>query len=180
MYAFNLIFLGFLILSSVQASCSQEIIAPYNPNQVFLPEMNDIKARHSCTLTVTPIRRFKTIHNQCLPASEQGKCTEWADGRFYQITGQHIEFNGSAMSWPDQARRNPRRWIVSETPTAPSVAIFQPGIDGAGIGGHSAIVEYRFAAGDLCTTNWNAPTAARLSLLRVRHKPGMVYITLRR
>ncbi|KAI0219069.1 hypothetical protein L0F63_002263, partial [Massospora cicadina] len=106
--------------------------------EVLLPHMRDPKHTDSCALRTTPKRTFSSIINSCMPFEKKGQCTEWADGRYYQLTGHHMEFNGPAHSWPNLARLKPDEWVVSETPITPSVAIYPPGIYGAGPAGHAA------------------------------------------
>ncbi|KAJ9050164.1 hypothetical protein DSO57_1016992 [Entomophthora muscae] len=152
---------------------------PYRNSDVLLPYMRDLKSKNECRLSRTPARVFHTIHNQCQEPSKKGQCTEWTDGRFYQLTGEHVEFSGPAHSWPTQARRKPGKWVVSKTPIFPSVVILPPGMHGSSSAGHAAVLESSFPSGDVCTSNWNAPTLGKLSLLKIRHKPGMLYITLK-
>ncbi|KAJ9050160.1 hypothetical protein DSO57_1016988 [Entomophthora muscae] len=177
------LFLAFPLINGrpTKLVCGQgETPMSYRPSQVFHPTMRDPKGKQDCDINRPATRIFKTIHNQCRPPSEKGQCTEWADGRFFQLTGKNIPFRGPANSWPAQARNASSTWIVSETPIVPSVIITPPGIHGAGVNGHAAILEYKYASGEICTTNWNAPSLARLSLIKTRHFAGMSYITLRK
>ncbi|KAJ9050169.1 hypothetical protein DSO57_1016997 [Entomophthora muscae] len=152
---------------------------PYNSKDVLLPYMRDPKMKDRCRLRKTSSIVFHTLQNRCQVPSKKGQCTEWSDGRYYQITGVHVEFDGPASSWPAQARRNPKKWRVSTKPLIPSIVILPPGMYGSASTGHSAVLESKFPSGHICTSNWNAPTRGRLSLWKIMPKPGVIYIALR-
>jgi surface antigen len=71
-----------------------------------------------------------------------GQCTWWADYEFHVYSGQWPDFtgpnSGDAQYWADNAAR--KGWTVTSTPEPWSVAVFPPGVNGAGSVGHVAWV----------------------------------------
>jgi surface antigen len=73
-----------------------------------------------------------------------GQCTWWAEQEFYGWAGTYINTlgingtNGNAEYWAYNATH--RGWAVGNTPRAGSIAVFQPGVDGADSVGHVAWV----------------------------------------
>jgi hypothetical protein len=64
-----------------------------------------------------------------------GQCTNWAISEFHQFDGLYPDTldpadNGNAMYWATNAAYN--GWAVSSTPHVNSIAVFQPGVNGAG------------------------------------------------
>lgn len=103
-------------------------------------------------------QNIQTVLNQGVPASYRGQCTEWADGRYFQLTGRHVDFvqgHIDALGWPEAAPT--KGWKVSTTPSAPSMVVFQPQPGMFGATGHVAVVE-SISGNMLCTSNWNLPT----------------------
>ncbi|KAJ9049575.1 hypothetical protein DSO57_1023045 [Entomophthora muscae] len=108
-------------------------------------------------------RRFETEMNDLYP-SIKGQCTEWADGRYYMLTGHHVDFlNGfyDAKFWPARAQAN--GWQVSSTPSVASIIVLQPQQGEIGETGHVAIVE-SISGNSICTSNWNFPGRGKLSM----------------
>ena len=73
----------------------------------------------------------------------QGQCTWFADYEFHAYSGLWPNFvwtvdNGNAEYWAQNAAHN--GWTVTATPSVDSVAVFQPGQNGAGSVGHVAWV----------------------------------------
>ncbi|KAI0241004.1 hypothetical protein L0F63_006947, partial [Massospora cicadina] len=79
---------------------------------------------------------FHTEFNSHLQRSMRGQCTEWTDGRYYQLTGNHVDFIDGyvdATDW-DQKARN-AGWTVSTQPIVPSIMVIKntvPGYEGTG------------------------------------------------
>lgn len=72
-----------------------------------------------------------------------GECTWWADYEFHAYSGVWPNFvwpvdNGNAEYWAENAAHN--GWTVTSTPTPYSIAVFPPGVNGAGADGHVAWV----------------------------------------
>ncbi|HEY2353992.1 MAG TPA: CHAP domain-containing protein [Gaiellaceae bacterium] len=69
-----------------------------------------------------------------------GQCTYGADQLFHDwnIYGQYVDFRGDARYWADSARS--KGWTVGTTPSAGSIAVYQPWAAGAGSVGHVAWV----------------------------------------
>lgn len=72
-----------------------------------------------------------------------GYCTWWAIYLFRDYTGLYPDFldpanDGDAGYWAIDAAYN--GWTVTSTPRADSIAVFQPGVDGADYEGHVAWV----------------------------------------
>ncbi|ORX95740.1 hypothetical protein K493DRAFT_301270 [Basidiobolus meristosporus CBS 931.73] len=85
---------------------------------------------------------------------KNGQCTDWADARYAQLTGHHIEWWGDARVWASKAQSTPG-WSVSGTPKQPSIIVIQPGVQGTGSPGHVAVVERIEANGNVYTSNYN-------------------------
>jgi surface antigen len=72
-----------------------------------------------------------------------GQCVWWAINEFHRFDGLYPDTldpadNGNARYLATNAAYN--GWTVSSTPRANSIAVFQPGVDGAGTVGHVAWV----------------------------------------
>jgi surface antigen len=73
-----------------------------------------------------------------------GQCVWWAINEFHQFDGMYPDMldpaanNGNAMYLATNAAYN--GWAVSSTPRVNSIAVFQPGVNGAGSVGHVAWV----------------------------------------
>ncbi|KAK9696551.1 hypothetical protein K7432_012409 [Basidiobolus ranarum] len=83
-----------------------------------------------------------------------GQCTDWADARYAQLTGHHIEWWGDARVWASKAQNTPG-WSVSTKAMKPSIIVLQSGVQGAGSAGHVAVVENIESNGDVYTSNYN-------------------------
>jgi surface antigen len=68
-----------------------------------------------------------------------GQCVWYALERFHQATGVYPLGYGDAWNFANSTGAN--GWTVSNTPRVRSVAVFQPGANGAGSYGHVAWVE---------------------------------------
>jgi surface antigen len=72
-----------------------------------------------------------------------GQCTWWADNEFHAYSGVWPDFvwsvdSGNARYWAENAAHN--GWSVTSTPEPNSIAVFQPGENGAFSEGHVAWV----------------------------------------
>jgi surface antigen len=67
-----------------------------------------------------------------------GYCTWGAMENWYEFTGNHLYVTGDAQYWNTQAQA--AGWTVTDTPTANSIVVFQPGVNGALNGGHNGWV----------------------------------------
>ncbi|ORY07711.1 hypothetical protein K493DRAFT_295347 [Basidiobolus meristosporus CBS 931.73] len=85
---------------------------------------------------------------------KNGQCTDWADARYFELTGHHIDWSGDASSWPRKARKS-TGWVVSERPQVPSIIVIPPRAQGTGSPGHVAIVEEINSDGTVYTSNFN-------------------------
>ncbi|ORX93713.1 hypothetical protein K493DRAFT_302515 [Basidiobolus meristosporus CBS 931.73] len=83
-----------------------------------------------------------------------GKCTDWADARYYQLTCQQTTWMSDASSWTSNAR-SAGGWTVSSQPRVPSIIVIQPGYQGCGATGHVGVVERINSDGSVYTSNWN-------------------------
>ncbi|KAK9762252.1 hypothetical protein K7432_012200 [Basidiobolus ranarum] len=83
-----------------------------------------------------------------------GQCTDWADARYAQLTGRHVDWSGDASTWASSAR-SAAGWTVSSQAKAPSIIALQPGVQGVGSDGHVACVESIESNGDVYTSNYN-------------------------
>ncbi|KAK9767127.1 hypothetical protein K7432_003319 [Basidiobolus ranarum] len=85
---------------------------------------------------------------------KNGQCTDWADARYFELTGHHIDWFGDASTWPNKAREA-NGWIVSSEPQVPSIIVIPPGAQGTGGPGHVAIVEDINPDQTVYTSNFN-------------------------
>jgi surface antigen len=89
-----------------------------------------------------------------------GQCTWWAINEFHAFSGRYPNLvrpgnNGNAQYWAGNAVYN--GWTVSATPRANSIAVFAPGVNGAGSVGHVAWVT-AVSAGQITVTEMDFPT----------------------
>ncbi|GHO46681.1 CHAP domain-containing protein [Ktedonospora formicarum] len=82
-----------------------------------------------------------------------GQCTFWAAERFHQLFGVWVPWLGNAWEWAGQAQS--AGWVVSPTPTAGSIMVLQPNVQGAGSLGHVAIVETIVSSMVVSTSNYS-------------------------
>ncbi|KAI0243598.1 hypothetical protein L0F63_003845, partial [Massospora cicadina] len=113
--------------------------------------------------------------NRC-SSYTKGQCTEWVDGRFYQLTGVHTLFDGNANDWDVLARVKPG-WKVSDYPSVPSIIVMKNWLPTVEKEGHVGIVENINPDGSACTSNWNFPTPMRIGMRNVKPGPGIKFIT---
>ncbi|KAK9711382.1 hypothetical protein K7432_007879 [Basidiobolus ranarum] len=85
---------------------------------------------------------------------KNGQCTDWADARYFQLSGYHTEWWGDARYWPLKAART-NGWVVSNTPKIPSLIVIQPNVQNCGVTGHVAVVEAFNRDGTVHTSNYN-------------------------
>ena len=102
----------------------------------------------------TSATRGQTItYNEGSP----GSCVFYALDRFHQLTGVYPTAFGNALALGTSAAAH--GWTVSATPRVNSIAVFQPGDNGAGAGtGHAAWVE-QVSSTRIYVAEMNAPTA---------------------
>ena len=86
------------------------------------------------------------------------QCTWWADQRFYQKHGVFVPWTKDAMAWQWNVRAADFGWRISHKPTVGSILVLQPGVQGAGVYGHVAIVERVQGNNHVIasSTNWGA------------------------
>ncbi|KAK9764390.1 hypothetical protein K7432_008135 [Basidiobolus ranarum] len=99
-----------------------------------------------------------------------GQCTDWADARYAQLTGHHVDWSGNAVNWPSSAR-NSAGWTVSNQAKSPSIIALQPGVQGVGSDGHVAVVKSIESNGDVYTSNYNYNGGPYIKTF-VTFKPG--------
>jgi surface antigen len=96
------------------------------------------------TLSGTGITASKGETLSYNPTYENGQCTDWAERSFHAWTGTYINTlgingtSGNALDWAYNAAH--RGWTVGSVPRIGSIAVFQPGVDGADGYGHVAWV----------------------------------------
>jgi surface antigen len=84
----------------------------------------------------------------------KGECTDWASFRYHQLTGYYVPWSGNAFEWSGNAIGY--GWTVSALPSVPSIACFQPGVQGAdSTFGHVSVVESVDKDGTITTSNYN-------------------------
>ncbi|KAK9718463.1 hypothetical protein K7432_005503 [Basidiobolus ranarum] len=83
-----------------------------------------------------------------------GQCTDWADARYYQLTGHRTEWGGNAETWANSARKH-QGWKVSREPRVPSIIVLPGFTQGTGAQGHVAVVEKINDDGTVSTSNFN-------------------------
>ncbi|KAJ9076556.1 hypothetical protein DSO57_1024974 [Entomophthora muscae] len=108
-----------------------------------------------------------------------GQCTEWVDGRYYELTGQHVTFSGKASDWAKQAYTQGNIWDVSSVPKVPSIVVMSKGAQGASLStGHVAIVESA-SGSSICTSNWNSPHLGKTTYKVIQPGNGIYFLTLK-
>jgi surface antigen len=119
---------------------NQAYVADYYVNTPDVGTFSPGLARCS-SVAPPPVGRNRgvtTNHNQ----GASGQCTWWADEEFHAFSGLWPDFTGNdnnnAMYWAANARA--KGWTVVATPEVDSVAVFEPGMNGAGQYGHVAWV----------------------------------------
>ncbi|KAJ9070792.1 hypothetical protein DSO57_1003655 [Entomophthora muscae] len=133
------------------------------------------KNDYGCQFNKLPLRRnFKVEMNRC-SEFPKGQCTEWVDGRFFQLTGAHTMFNGDATDWDVLAREKPE-WSVSTTPSVPSIIVMKNWLPNVEKEGHVGVVESINQDGSVCTSNWNFPTLMHIGMRNVKPGPGIFFI----
>ncbi|KAJ9080251.1 hypothetical protein DSO57_1027096 [Entomophthora muscae] len=125
---------------------------------------NNQQSDGNCQLLQSNSGRGSESKINDLYPSYKGQCTEWADGRYYQLTGHHVDFlNGfyDARFWPQKASE--KGWQVGSTPLVASIMALQPQQGEIGETGHVAIVE-SISGNSICTSNWNFPIRGNLTM----------------
>src|SRR5260370_36578443 len=62
-----------------------------------------------------------------------GECTYWADLRYHQLTGYWVPWTRNAYQWAAGAPQS--GWVLSSTPSVPSIIVLQPYVHGSyGVG----------------------------------------------
>ncbi len=85
-----------------------------------------------------------------------GYCTAYAAMRMPQIFKSDNAFLGDAYNWDNRAKA--AGWVVTTTPVAGSIAVYEPGQAGVSSLGHVAIVESVDPDNDLMTiSDMNGP-----------------------
>ncbi|KAK9718464.1 hypothetical protein K7432_005504 [Basidiobolus ranarum] len=84
---------------------------------------------------------------------KNGQCTDWADARYHQLSGHHVEWKSDALNWANDAKS--KGWTVSSSPKSPCIIVLQPGAQGTGGIGHVAVVESIESDGSVYTSNYN-------------------------
>jgi surface antigen len=128
---------------------------------------------------------LSTFHN--------GQCTQWAAQKRSDIVQRSViemvsqelahnqpEFSGnwSARYWATNAAA--AGIPTGAAPKPGAIAVFQPGVDGAGNQGHVGYVQRILRNGTVILTEMNAPTAWKVSTHRLSRsqaqRPGITYI----
>lgn len=104
-----------------------------------------------------------------------GQCTDWANRRYYALTGKWIPWLGNAWQWVGGASAS--GWMTSSAPHQHAVIVLQPGVQGAGPYGHVGVVEQVNADGSVLTSNFNwAGSWARETLVTFKPGPGVMFV----
>ena len=120
-----------------------------------------------------------TYYDQGAP----GQCTWWADYEFHAYSKVWPDFvvyrldNANARSWAVNAAHN--GWTVTSTPTRYSIAVFPPGVDGAGPWGHVAWVTGVATTGTgpaITVTEEDFPKAGHVDLRTLEPASSVRYI----
>jgi surface antigen len=107
-----------------------------------------------------------------------GQCTDGALQKWFQATGSYPAVSGDAKDWPATARA--AGWTVVDTPQAPSLVVFQPGVQGAAGDGHVAWVNSTNGS-TINITEMNNASYGGVGAWHtgdVKSVPGMSYILL--
>jgi surface antigen len=103
-----------------------------------------------------------------------GSCVYYVMDRFHQKTGVYPKALGDARYLASGAKAS--GWTVSDVPRVDSIAIFQPGQNGAGSPtGHAAWVE-QVSGGKISVAEMNAPNAWEITHRTLTPAAGVQYI----
>ncbi|KAJ9075836.1 hypothetical protein DSO57_1031880 [Entomophthora muscae] len=152
-----------------------EAIKGYSDELVVKQTMTSDIDKWECDLAPSPqYRHFHTDFNLCTPRWLRGQCVEWADGRYFQLTGVHA-FEANASEWASLAAKS-EDWRVSSEPVFPSIAVFSPSGGHSKHSGHVAVVEDVLRNGRFCISHWNAPKAKVLVTTILHNSPKISFI----
>jgi surface antigen len=139
---------GFNQLMSGEATCgAPPVVTPTDPNPRPTPTPTPTNPSNPSTGT-----RGQTINYN---EGYAGSCVFYVMDRFHQLTGVYPKAFGDALVLAKSAAQY--GWTVTSTPRVDSIAIFQPGDNGAGSGtGHAAWVE-QVSGSKIYVGEMNAP-----------------------
>jgi len=151
---------GFNQLLRGEAACSPATPAPATPPATGTPEAGTPTATRGATIT----------YNE----GYAGSCVWYVMDRFHQMTGVYPKAFGDARYLATGAAAS--GWTVSSKPRVNSVAIFQPGQNGAGgPTGHAAWVE-QVSGTQIYVSEMNAPNAYQITHRWLTPVSGVQYI----
>lgn len=163
---------GYEPLAPAQPAQPTDSIPPAPARPVDPPRSPAPPAPPAGTTTASGATRGQTVnYNQGHP----GSCVQYVLDRFKALTGVYPRTFGDALQMAAGAAVS--GWTVSNTPRVDSIAIFQPGQNGAGAGtGHAAWVEQVTADGRIFVREMNAPNPFIVSSRWCTPVRGVQYI----
>jgi surface antigen len=138
---------GFNQLMAGEATCGKTppVVTPTNPNP------NPTNPNPNPTNPTTGTRGQTINYNE----GYAGSCVFYVMDQFHKLTGVYPKAFGDALVLAKSAAQY--GWTVTSTPRVDSIAIFQPGDNGAGSGtGHAAWVE-QVSGAKIYVGEMNAP-----------------------
>lgn len=108
-----------------------------------------------------------------------GSCTWWANQRYFQLHGFYVPWRIQSNAWQWTNRAEDFGWQVSNYPVLGAIVDLQPGVQGASMVGHVAIVERILRNGDVIASNmnWGAYPWA-VTYVKFKPGPGVTFLYL--
>jgi surface antigen len=108
-----------------------------------------------------------------------GECTWWASQRYFQLHGVYVPWTINANAYQWVARAYDFNWQVSSQPSAGSILVLQPNVQGAAYLGHVAVVESVLGNGHVIASSMNwGPDYSSVSTFEFTPGPGVSFVSL--
>lgn len=102
-----------------------------------------------------------------------GTCEWYVLDRFYKQAGVYPQVSGNADNFANSAGQS--GWTVSDAPRVGSIAVFQPGMNGAGDVGHVAWVE-SISGNQITISEMNFPNPDQVTTRTIDPDNGVQYV----
>lgn len=170
---------------AVRYNTSWQTLSSYNklanPNMLYInqticiPGKSAANGSQQTTLTTTNFTALRGAGN-LFPYAQ---CTWWANQRYHTLTGAYVPWTRNANAWQWVSRAYQYGWKVSSVPSAGSIIVLQPWVQGAGGLGHVAVVERVLGGGRVIASNMNwGGNGARVVNVTFRAGPGVSFVTI--
>lgn len=123
--------------------------------------------------TAVPVRAPVPVARPALHVSSLGRSAfPWGQCTWWVATQLPVTWSGNASSWAWGARA--AGWWISSSPSVGSIAIYRPGMAGAGWMGHVAVV-VAVSRGSYTVSEMNYRGLGVLDYRTVGYVPGVVF-----